>query len=218
MTRISAPYRNSFIQSMEDAQQHIYNRLSKIADIFSDIKAEYAVIGGNAIIAWMRARKMDSRTTRDVDLMLRKEDLPEIRDALEKQGYEFIKTGGMSLFFDTTEGVDRNVENCIHLVFCGQKIKNSTIPELEYHEFGGMKVATIENLVKMKVAAMRPKDFEHLQNLIDAGYTTKTKVLGIAEGMCHTDLQKNLLSVLEERSQVSKVLPPPKGKTRDLER
>jgi|GEM_PF-3680995 len=202
------PYQNSFIQSMEDAQQQIYNRLAKIADIFADIKAEYAVIGGNAVIVWMRAKQMDSRTTRDVDLMLRKEDLPGIRFALEKKGYEFIKTGGMSLFFDTTEGVERKVQNGIHLVFCGEKIKNFTTPELAYTEFEGMKVATIANLVIMKVAAARPKDLEHLQDLVEAGYTTKAKVMELARGMQHTDEQKTVLSLLKEKSQDSDDLPP----------
>ena len=202
------PYRNSFIQAMEDAQQKIYNRLAKIADIFADIKAEYAVIGGNAVIVWMRAKQMDSRTTRDVDLMLRKEDLPGIRFALEKKGYEFIKTGGMCLFFDTTEGVERKVQNGIHLFFCGEKIMNFTTPELAYTEIGGMKVATIANLVKMKVAAARPIDLEHLQDLVEAGYTTKAKVMELARGMQHTDEQKTVLSLLKEKSQDSDDLPP----------
>jgi hypothetical protein len=220
MSTALAPYRNSFIQAMEDAQQQIYNRLAKIADILADINAEYAVVGGNAVIAWMRAKHMDSRTTRDVVLMLRKKDLPAIRSALEKQGYEFIKTGGMSLFFDTTEGVERKVQNGIHLVFSGEKIKNSITPELAYTEFGGLKVATIENLVKMKTAAARPKDLEHLQDLIEAGYTTKAKVLELARGMNHTAEQKTVLSLLKEKSQDNDDLPalksPKASKTTSL--
>ena len=203
---------------MENAHQQIYNRLAKIADIFADIKAEYAVVGGHAVIAWMRAKQMDSRTTRTVDLMLRKEDLPAIQSALERQGYEFIKTGGMSLFFDTTEGVERKVQNGIHLVFSGEKLKNTIVPELAYTEFGGMKVATIKTLVKMKVAAASPKDLEHLQDLIEADYTTKTQVMELAKEMRHTDEQRTVLSLLKEKSQDSGELPAFKSPgTTDLE-
>lgn len=216
-TKVAPIYRNEFIQKMEDAQQRIYSRLSKIANILEDIKAEYAVIGGNAIIAWMRAKNMDSRTTRDVDLMLRKEDLPVIQVALEKHGYEYIKSGSMSLFFDTTEGVERKVENCIHLVFSGQKIKAATVPELEYAEINGLKVATISALVKMKVAASRLKDGEHLQDLIEAGYTTKSKIMVQAKKLKLTKEQEKMLSLLKTKSQANRDLPPAKGKSKDCD-
>ena len=85
---------------------------------------------------------------------------------------------------------------------------NFTTPELAYTEIGGMKVATIANLVKMKVAAARPIDLEHLQDLVEAGYTTKAKVMELARGMQHTDEQKTVLSLLKEKSQDSDDLPP----------
>jgi hypothetical protein len=217
-----APFYNSFIQSMEDTQQKIYNRLAKIAKVLGDLKVDYAVIGGNAMIAWMEAKGMESRSTRDVDLMLRKKDFPRIRAALDKQGYEYIKSGSMSLFFDTKEGSERKVKNCIHLVYSGEKIKENTLPKLEYAEFKGMKVATIDNLVRMKVAAARLKDGEHLQDLINAGYTTKSKVMKLAEKMTLNDEQQTVLSLLKEKSLEIVDLPPAKGeklkksrKTRD---
>jgi hypothetical protein len=50
----------------------------------------YAVAGGNAVAAWVsRVDEAAVRNTRDVDVVLRRPDLPAARAALEQAGFVF---------------------------------------------------------------------------------------------------------------------------------
>ena len=50
----------------------------------------YAVVGGNAVAEWVgRVDKAAVRFTQDVDILLRREDLPLAVTALEQAGFDF---------------------------------------------------------------------------------------------------------------------------------
>lgn len=66
-----------------------------------------------------------TRNTKDVDILLRREDLPAARRALEDAGFVYRQTAGIDMFLD---GPDAGPRDAIHIVPAREKIKP------EYHE------------------------------------------------------------------------------------
>ena len=64
-------------QRMERAVEKIQERLERTAKALEQAGVPYAIIGGNAVRAWVaQADEAAVRTTRDVDILLRRSDWP----------------------------------------------------------------------------------------------------------------------------------------------
>ncbi len=62
----------SFVMAMERVEQ----RLRRVTRALDDAGVPYAVVGGNAVAAWVaRVDPASTRTTKDVDLLVRRADL-----------------------------------------------------------------------------------------------------------------------------------------------
>src|ERR1700716_1152512 len=65
----------------------------------------YAVAGGNAVAEWVGRIDEDAvRTTRDVDLLVRRADLPAARAALEAAGFIYYQLLDIDMFIDGPQG------------------------------------------------------------------------------------------------------------------
>ena len=75
-------------QRMSDAIENVRRRLLRAAAALDAAQVPYAIVGDNAVAAWVsRADEAAVRNTRDVDILLRREDLPAAIVALEKAGF-----------------------------------------------------------------------------------------------------------------------------------
>src|SRR5437868_4525696 len=75
-------------QRMSNAVDHVRRRLLKGSEILREAGVPYAVVGGNAVAAWVaRVDEAAVRNTRDVDILLRREDLPAAIAAFELAGF-----------------------------------------------------------------------------------------------------------------------------------
>ena len=92
---------------MIHAVEKVRERLLRAARALHGAGIPYAVAGGNAVAA--HVSKVDEaavRTTRDVDIVLRRADLPAARRALEAAGFVYRhvaalgQPGGMEVFLD----------------------------------------------------------------------------------------------------------------------
>jgi hypothetical protein len=82
-------------QRMSGAVENVRRRLLRAA-------TPLAVVGGNAVAAWVsRAAEAAVRNTRDVDLLLRREDLSAATAALEKAGFHHrrVRTETVGRFY-----------------------------------------------------------------------------------------------------------------------
>src|SRR5207244_10199492 len=71
-------------QRMERAVQKVQERLERTATTLEQAGIPYAIIGGNAVRAWVaQADEAAVRTTRDVDILLRRADFPAAIIAME---------------------------------------------------------------------------------------------------------------------------------------
>lgn len=137
----------------------------------------YAVVGGNAIAAWVsRVDEAAVRNTRDVDILLRREDFEKIRAVLEKAGFVYRKVsalgraGSMDVFL---ENAGAKVRDAIHVLWAGERITADSPEEAPdptgAEESGGFALIPLEALVRMKLSAFRDKDRVHLRDLLEVG-------------------------------------------------
>lgn len=167
---------------MSDAVDNVRRRLLRSAAALREAGVPYAVVGGNAVAAWVsRVDEAAVRNTRDVDILLRREDLPAAIVALESAGFlhrrvaSLGQQGGMEVFLD---GVGGKVRDAIHVVFAAEKTKadqpglNAAIGESE--DAGDFRLVSLEALIRMKLAAFRDKDRVHLRDLASVGLLDET--------------------------------------------
>ncbi len=77
------------------AAEKVKERLRRATKALDDAGVPYAVAGGNAVAEWVaRVDEEAVRNTRDVDLLIRRSDLPgwPIRTALEAAGFRLLST------------------------------------------------------------------------------------------------------------------------------
>lgn len=153
------------------AAEKVKERLRRATQALDNAGIPYAVAGGNAVAEWVGRVDEDAvRNTRDVDILLRRADLPAAQAALEAAGFYYHHSFCVDVF---TDGPDGKPSSGVHLLFAGEKVRDSdehVLPELDESERGGeFQVASLEALVRMKLIAWRDKDRTHLRDLIGVG-------------------------------------------------
>ena len=83
------------------------------------------MIGGNAVAAWVaRVDKEAVRNTKDVDLLVRRQDFLQVVQVLQSVGFVHQYVNGVVLFLDGPEG---SVRSAIHVVFAGEKVRTDDL-------------------------------------------------------------------------------------------
>src|SRR6478752_10866410 len=76
------------LDRMERAVANVRERLLRATQALNQAGVPYAVVGGNAVASWVATVDEGAvRNTRDVDLLVRRADLPAITAALEQVGF-----------------------------------------------------------------------------------------------------------------------------------
>jgi Uncharacterised nucleotidyltransferase len=173
---LSAPWPSDILERMARAVNEVQQRLHKAAQALEAGNVPYAVIGGNAIAAWIaKVDKGSVRNTRDVDILIRREDLDRAKVAMDAIGFDYAFTSGVHLFVERPDG---KPSEGIHLLFAGEKVNAIDpvpAPEMTESERGGaFQVLKLEALVRMKLVAFRRKDQVHLQDMVRLGLIDAT--------------------------------------------
>src|SRR5271156_4618318 len=93
------------LDRMERAGAKVRERGLRAAAALTQSGIPYAVVGGNAVASWVATIDEGAvRNTRDVDLLVRRCDLPKIRAAFEYVGFECSEILGATAFYDVTNG------------------------------------------------------------------------------------------------------------------
>ena len=154
------------------ALDEVTDRLERICAALREAGIPYALVGGQAVAVWVATRDPAAvRTTKDVDLLLARADLPRARAAALAAGFDYFEVLGVGMFLDRR---NPNPRAGVHLVWSGERVR----PE---HEFpaptveqrgpiaGPFDVISLDGLVRMKLQANRDQDRVHLRDLIDVG-------------------------------------------------
>lgn len=161
----------SVLERMVRAVEKVRQRLIRASAALEDAKVPYAVVGGNAVAAWVaRVDEAAVRNTQDVDLLLRRTDLEAAKVALTRIGFVFRHVAGIDMFLD---GPDAKARDAVHVVFAGEKVRPNYVqptPAVEESErIGELTVLSLLGLVRMKLTSFRDKDRTHLRDLIEVG-------------------------------------------------
>ncbi|MGH7169426.1 MAG: nucleotidyltransferase family protein [Gemmataceae bacterium] len=156
---------------MERAVGNVYERLLRATASLEQAGIPYAVADGHAVAAWVaRVDESATRTTRDVDILIRRTDLEAVKSTLEKAGFHYRHSSGGDLFLD---GAEAKARDAVHVVFAGEKVRahealaNPDVTESELAD--RFRVLSLAALVRVKLTAFRDKDRVHLRDLLDVG-------------------------------------------------
>jgi hypothetical protein len=154
---------------MERAVEKVNERLRRTVGILEDAGVPYAVIGGHAVRAWVaQVDEAAMRTTIDVDILVRPQDLPAMIAAMTAAGFHHRQTTGLDMF---VEHPDASARDAVHVLLCGRIERDGEPnPDIEpVARTSGLQTVSLETLVRMKLNAFRRKDQLHLIDMISLG-------------------------------------------------
>lgn len=156
------------LDRMERAVAKVRERLLRATAALNQAGVSYAVVGGNAVASWVATVDEGAiRNTRDVDLLVRRSDLPVVTTALEQAGFVADELLDVVMFRDGPEG---RPSEAVHLLFAGEKTRPEHMlpaPEIQtVVDPANFNVITLDLLVRMKLMSNRLKDKVHIQDLI----------------------------------------------------
>lgn len=153
------------------AVELVRERLRRATGALEAAGLRYAVIGGNAVAAWVS--KVDpaaARNTADVDIMVARDDFDRVIAALAGAGFVHRHAAGIDMFLDGPQGKPREA---VHVIFAGEKVRKEYVapaPEVtDTEKLDAFRVLAFEPLVRMKLTSFRLKDQVHLQDMIEVG-------------------------------------------------
>src|SRR6266852_3738027 len=136
------------------ALDEVTDRLQRITRALEQAGVAYALIGGQAVALWVATRDPAAvRTTKDVDILLRREDLPRARAAALAAGMDYLEVIDVGMFLDRA---DPNPRHAVHLVWAGEKVKAEyPLPSPAIDDRltleAGKQVVSLSGLVAMKL-------------------------------------------------------------------
>ena len=175
MERISYPHPIS-LERMVRAVEKVRIRLLRAVAALEASSIPYAIIGGNAVAAWVsRIDEAAVRNTQDVDVLLREEDMDRAKIAMESAGFVYRKAAGVQFFLDSPDGKFRDA---VHVLLAKQKVRkqyDSAAPDVTDSERGEeFQIISLSCLVEMKLNSFRDKDRTHLRDMLDIGLIDST--------------------------------------------
>ena len=147
-------------------------RLERICRALEGASVPFALVGGQAVALWVATRDPAAvRTTKDVDVLVRRADLPSARAAALSVGMDYFEVMGVGMFLDRE---DPNPRRAVHLVWAGEKVRPEyelPSPDIEQRQelSAGLVVVSLPGLVQMKLLANRDQDRLHLRDMIEVG-------------------------------------------------
>lgn len=156
-------------ERMIGAVEKVRERLERATCALNQAGIDYAVVGGNAVAAWVsRVDEAAVRNTRDVVILIRRDDLPAAITAMATEGFVHRHAAGIDMFLD---GPDAKARDAVHIVFAHEKVRQDYVlptPNVTESEFSNsIRILTLEALVRMKLTSFRDKDRTHLRDLLD---------------------------------------------------
>jgi len=164
-------YTNTFFEAR---LEQLFDLAKTVEEALRSAGIEYRVVGGLATYLYVEEAQPDAgRLTKDIDVLVRREDLENIARAVESWGLSYRHVAGADMLVETA---NPTVRRAIHLVFTGEKVKPEypeAAPELTLcNEMKGVRLVPLADLVRMKLTSFRAKDEAHLKDLDEAGLIT----------------------------------------------
>jgi hypothetical protein len=185
----------SYTMALDD----VADRLVRITSALRGAGVPHALVGGQAVALWVATKDPAAvRTTKDVDLLLRRDDLGPARAAARSVNMDYFETMGVGMFLDQK---DPNPRHAVHVVWAGEIVRSGDVvaaPEINERTSlpGDYEVVLLAKLVEMKLMAHRDQDRLHLRDLIDVGLVDRQLLAGLP-----AELADRLKVLLDEQGR-----------------
>jgi hypothetical protein len=161
----------ALLERMVKAVERVRDRLKRAATALEAAGVPYAVAGGNAVAAWVATIDPAAvRNTQDVDILLRRTDLPAAIKAMEAAGFVYRHAAGIDMFLD---GPNSKFRDAVHILFAGEKVRPEYLePAADVDNpyiSNDVRVLPLLKLVTMKLTSFRDKDRTHLRDMLEVG-------------------------------------------------
>lgn len=162
---------NTFFEKRVD---QLFDLAALVDRAFSAAGLEYRVAGGLAAYLYLEEAEPDAgRLTRDIDIVVRRDELRKIADSVKPFGLEYRRTAGVDMLVQSGAPSARRA---VHLIFTGEKVRPEypePVPELgPDRKLRGVRLISLADLIRMKLTSFRAKDEAHLKDLDEVGLIT----------------------------------------------
>lgn len=168
--------------------ERLFELAATLEKAFSAAGIEYRLTGGLAVYLYVEEAEPDAgRLTRDIDIVVRREDIQHIAEAVKPFGLEYRRAAGVDMLVYRDAP---SVKRAVHLVFAGEKVG----PEYEEpapvlaksRRLQGMWLVPLHDLIRMKLTSFRLKDQTHLKDMDEASLITP-------------EIEQNLTTLMRQR-------------------
>ncbi|HWR54162.1 MAG TPA: hypothetical protein VN428_23835 [Bryobacteraceae bacterium] len=154
----------------------IFDFVDRVVKTMQDSGADYRIVGG--ISVFLHIAQVDpthARLSRDIDIAVKRGDLPSIQAAAERNGFEYKQEPkhGQDTFtlIDRQNGKPRAD---VHLIMAGEKAREDhpePVPPIGEIclTADGVKIAPLFDVVHMMLSSYRLKDRVHVQDMDSSG-------------------------------------------------
>jgi len=158
------------------AIEKVRARLLKITSVLNAAGVPYAIIGGNAVAEWVgRVDEGAVRFTKDVDILLRRSDMPQAIEAAERAGFHYVETLGVPMFLDSPAALP---SSAVHVIYAEERVREDDLAPapsvIDTDAAECFRVVSLEKLVQMKLTSYRDKDKTHLRDMLGVGLIDAT--------------------------------------------
>ena len=154
------------------AVERVERWLRQVTDALNTAGIPYALVGGNAVAAWVATvDPQATRATKDVDLLVRQSDPAAITRLFDGLGFrcESRRSG-------------------VHLIWAGQRVKPSDLmltPDVDESQMApeGFRIIDLAALVRMKLTSFRDIYRAHLIDMLSVGLLDSATRAGIPDAL-----------------------------------
>src|SRR5438128_8935383 len=116
----SLPSSTGIWESYRMALDDVTDRLQRITRALEEAGIAYALVGGQAVALWVATKDPAAvRTTKDVDILLRREDLPRARTAAAAVALDYFEVIGVGMFLERSAPKPRKA---VRVLWAGDKV------------------------------------------------------------------------------------------------
>ncbi len=175
----------NLMQRMVRAVEKVRERMLRAVQALETAEIPYAVVGGNAMAAWVATiDEAAVRNTPNVDVLLRRADLEVAKGVFAIAGFVFRHIQGIDMFLDGPNAKDRDA---VHILFAGAKVRPADLfptPDVsESDRVSTFRVVALEPLVRMKLTSFRREDRMHVRDMLDVGLVDATWLARLPEAL-----------------------------------
>jgi hypothetical protein len=189
---ITATAADKHVQQLFETMQRLHAALTKAG-------VEYRIVGGMAVFFQVSERDPDAaRFTRDIDVAVDRRQLDRIAATAQEFGFQYRHAAGVDMLLDA---VQPKARSAVHFVFVRERVRPEhvePVPDFSPPTITkeGVLLASVADLVRMKLTSFRLKDKTHVVDLDSVGLITPEIEATLSE-----PLRLRLAQVRKEEAQ-----------------